>query len=224
MKGYCFRVPLAALLAAAVLLVGTTAMAAPAKTKLVYWTMWEPNPVFTAYLEEAGREFAKTNPQFEGVEIVKVPFSGYEAKYVATFMSKKGAPDIFIGSAFEWAGTYDFADKMPEDLTKAVDSSVFEFQKSIGVFKGIRYGLPSDGGPFQTLFINTDMMQEAGLDPNRPPKDLTEFLDYAKKMTKVDASGKVVRGGFGLRYKGHPWALPTSSCPFCMPSTPPSSI
>jgi ABC-type glycerol-3-phosphate transport system substrate-binding protein len=58
MKDIRCRAILAALLGVAVLLMGTTAMAAPAKTKLVYWTMWEPNPVFTAYLEEAGREFA----------------------------------------------------------------------------------------------------------------------------------------------------------------------
>ena len=155
------------------------------KVKLVYWTMWEPNPIFTAYLEEAGKEFAQKNPLCEGVEIVKIPFSGYEAKYLAGFMARKGAPDMFIGNAFEWAGTYDFADKMPEDLSKNVDGSVFDFQKTIGVFKGVRYGLPTDGGSFQLLYINTDMMQEAGLDPSKPPKDLQELLEYAKKMTQI---------------------------------------
>ena len=154
------------------------------------------------------------NPQLEGVEVVKIPFSGYEAKYLAGFMARKGAPDMFIGNAFEWAGTYDFADKMPEDLANNVDSAVFDFQKKIGVFKGVRYGLPTDGGCFQLLYINTDMMQEAGLGPTRPPKDMNELLEYAKKMTKYDASGKVIRSGYGVRYKGHPMGITDKFLPF----------
>jgi ABC-type glycerol-3-phosphate transport system substrate-binding protein len=129
-------------------------------------------------------------------------------------MARKGAPDMFIGNAFEWAGTYDFADKMPDDLAKNVDSLVFDFQKKIGVFKGVRYGLPTDGGCFQLLYINTDMMQEAGLDPNKGPKDLQELLEFAKKMTKYDANGKVIRGGFGVRYKGHPMGITDKFLPF----------
>jgi len=192
-------------------------MAAQKKVKLVYWTMWEPNPIFTAYLEEAGKEFAKKNPLCEGVEALKIPFAGFEAKYLAAFMARKGAPDMFIGNAFEWAGTYDFADKMPDDLVKNVDSTVFEFQKKIGIFKGVRYGLPTDGAPFQMLYINTDMMQEAGLDPNKPPRDLNELLEYAKKMTKYDASGKVIRSGYGVRYKGHPMGITDKFLPFLHP-------
>jgi ABC-type glycerol-3-phosphate transport system substrate-binding protein len=37
------------------------------KVKLVYWTHWEQNPIFNAYYAEAGKEFAKKNPQCEGV-------------------------------------------------------------------------------------------------------------------------------------------------------------
>ena len=216
-KGFRWSLGYGVIAAMMILVMAIPSIAAQQKVKLVYWTMWEPNPIFIAYLEEAGKEFAQKNPLCEGVEIVKIPFSGYEAKYLAGFMARKGAPDMFIGNAFEWAGTYDFADKMPEDLSKNVDGSVFDFQKTIGVFKGVRYGLPTDGGSFQLLYINTDMMQEAGLDPNKPPKDLQELLENAKKMTKYDSSGKVIRSGYGVRYKGHPMGITDKFLPFLHP-------
>jgi ABC-type glycerol-3-phosphate transport system substrate-binding protein len=190
----------------------STPTAAQKKVKLTYWTWWEPNPIFSEYLVEVGKDFAKKNPQCEGVEVVKIPFAGNEAKYLAAFMARKGAPDMFFGMTHDWAGTHDFADKMPEDLAKRVEEVALD--KITGVFRGVRYGLPAEGAQFQMLFINTDMMKEAGLDPNKPPKDLQEFLEYAKKMTKYDATGKVVRAGFGIRYKGHPVGITDKFLPF----------
>ena len=129
-KGGCWSFGFGVVAALLVLALAVPSMAAQQKVKLIYWSMWEPNPIYMAYLEKAGKEFAQKNPLCEGVEVVKVPFSGYEAKYLAGFMARKGAPDMFIGNAFDWAGTYDFADKMPEDLAKNVDSMVFDFQKN----------------------------------------------------------------------------------------------
>jgi len=111
------RIRFASVLISLVLLAGllmpTPSMTASQKVKLVYWSMWEPNPIYMGYLEKAGKDFAQKNPGVEGVEVVKIPFSGYEAKYLAGLMARKGAPDMFIGNAFEWAGTYDFADNIP---------------------------------------------------------------------------------------------------------------
>jgi len=117
-----------------ILILATSSMAAQKKVKLVYWTMWEPNPIFTAYLEEAGKEFAKKNPLCEGVEALKIPFAGFEAKYLAAFMARKGAPDMFIGNAFEWAGTYDFADKMPDISSADIAFSELANINAFGLF------------------------------------------------------------------------------------------
>ncbi len=60
------------------------AMAIPSmaaqKVKLVYWTMWEPNPIFNAYLEKAGKEFAQKNPLFEGVEVLSHEGSSFSRR------------------------------------------------------------------------------------------------------------------------------------------------
>ena len=191
-----------------------TASFAQKKVKLVYWTHWEQNPIFNAYYAEAGKEFAKKHPQCEGVEVVTIPFSGYEAKYLATFMARTGAPDIFNGMAHEWGGTYQFADRMPADLAKSVEENIPDVCKPVGKYAGVRYGIPIEGGNFQNMYINVEMFEEAGLDPNKPPQTFSELLDYAKKLTKTDGSGKITRSGYGIRYKGHPIGITDKFLPF----------
>ena len=186
-----------------VIALGITISAEPKKVKLVYWTHWEQNPLFNAYYVTAGKEFSKLHPECEGVEVVTIPYSGYEAKYLSTFMAKTGAPDIFNGAAYDWAGRYQFADEMPSSLAKNVDENAVNSALNAGVFNGVRYGIPVEGGNFMMMYINTDMYKEAGLDPNKPPTTFTELLEHAKKLTKYDANGKVIRSGYGIRYSGN---------------------
>ena len=58
--------------------------------------------------------------------------------------------------------------------------------------------------PFNTsnpmLYYNKDMFKAAGLDPDKPPRTWAEVEEYAKKLTKKDASGKVDRVRRGLRH------------------------
>ena len=60
---------------------------------------------------------------------------------------------------------------------------------------GKSYAVPAN---FATLLLyyNKDALAEAGL--SGPPKTMQEFADYAVKLTKKDASGKVVRYGVAL--------------------------
>ena len=37
------------------------------------------------------------------------------------------------------------------------------------------------------MFINVDMYEEVGLDPDQPPTTLDELLEHAKKLAKYDA-------------------------------------
>jgi len=67
------------------------------------------------------------------------------------------------------------------------------------------------GIPFQrstiVLFYNKDMFKEAGLDPNRAPGTWKEMLDYAQRLTKRDASGKVTQWGVQIPSSGFPYWL-----------------
>jgi sn-glycerol 3-phosphate transport system substrate-binding protein len=60
--------------------------------------------------------------------------------------------------------------------------------------------------PFNTsnpmVYYNKDMFKAAGLDPNKPPRTYAEVQDYARKLTKKDASGKVTQYGISIAVYG----------------------
>lgn len=180
--------------------------------KLVFWTMWDQNPEFNKWYETRGKDFAKKTG-YE-VEVVTIPYQGYEAKYLAAFMGKSGAPDMFMGMTHHWCGQYDFCDKMPADLLKAWDQSLPKYMLPVGMWKGARYGMPIEHGNFQMMYINVDLFKKAGLNPDRPPKSMDEWLAAMKKLTVLDAKGEPTQVGFAIRHKGHPVGITDKFLPF----------
>jgi sn-glycerol 3-phosphate transport system substrate-binding protein len=67
------------------------------------------------------------------------------------------------------------------------------------------------GIPFQrstiVLYWNKEMFKDAGLDPNRPPASWKEQVEYAQKLTKRDATGKVTQWGIQIPSSGFPYWL-----------------
>jgi sn-glycerol 3-phosphate transport system substrate-binding protein len=67
------------------------------------------------------------------------------------------------------------------------------------------------GIPFQrstiVLYWNKELFKEAGLDPNRAPENWKEMLEYARKLTKRDASGNVTQWGVQIPSSGFPYWL-----------------
>ena len=180
--------------------------------KLVFWTHWEQNPDFNKWYETKGKEFAKKTGT--EVEVVTIPYQGYEAKYLAAFIGKSGAPDFFNGMTHQWCGQYDFCDKMPADLEKSWDENLPKYMVPIGKWKGARYGIPIEHGNFQQMYLNADMFKKAGLNPDRPPKTMDEWLAAMKKLTVVDAKGEPTQVGFAIRHKGHPVGITDKFLPF----------
>ena len=181
---------------------------APAQTKkLVYWTHWDQQPDFNRWYAEKGKEFAKKTG-YE-IEVVTIPYQGYEAKYLAALMGKSGAPDFFNGMTHQWCGQYDFCDPMPQDLAKIWDESIPKYMVPIGKWKNVRYGTPLEHGNFQQMYMNVDLFKKAGLDADKPPKTLDEWLAAMKKLTSGDA-----QVGFALRHKGHPVGITDKFLPF----------
>ncbi|TMH66319.1 MAG: extracellular solute-binding protein [Betaproteobacteria bacterium] len=181
--------------------------------KLILWTHWEQNPDFNKWYEAKGKEFAKKTG-YE-VEVVTVPYQGYEAKYLAGFMAKSSAPDMFMGMTHQWCGQYDFCDKMPADLAKTWDENLPKYMLDVGKWKGARYGIPIEHGNFQQMYINVDMFKKAGLNPDDPPKTMDAFLADLKKLTIADPKGgEPTQVGFAIRSKGHPVGITDKFLPF----------
>ena len=55
-------------------------------------------------------------------------------------------------------------------------------------WQGRQYGIPFETNTL-VLFYNVDLFQEAGLDPNKPPKTWEELTSYAAKLTKDGVFG-----------------------------------
>jgi multiple sugar transport system substrate-binding protein len=194
------------------LLALVAAMAIPSQSaaqqkKLVFWTHWDQNPDFNKWYETKGKEFAKKSG-YE-VEVVTIPYQGYEAKYLAAFMAKSGAPDMFMGMTHHWCGQYDFCDKMPDDLAKIWEENLPKYMLPVGKWQNARYGMPIEHGNFQQMYINVDMFKKAGLNPDRPPKTFDEWLVAMKKLTTGEQ-----QVGFAIRSKGHPVGITDKFLPF----------
>jgi multiple sugar transport system permease protein len=147
---------------------------------------------------------------------VTIPYQGYEAKYLAAFMSKGSAPDIFMGMTHQWCGQYDFCDRMPADLEKLYDQNLPKYMADIGKWNGARYGIPIEHGNFQQMYINADMFRKAGLNPDDPPKTFTgDWLAAMKKLTISDPKGgDPTQVGFAIRSKGAPVGITDKFLPF----------
>lgn len=183
---------------------GDSATTKKGPVELVYMTEWEQFPEFNAYFAEKGKEFAKLYPEeCSGVKVITIPYSGYEAKFTTALGSDSSSVDFFKGLPNVWAGQFDYCDPMPKELADRLDKELADYLKPIGYYDGVRYGYPVEAGNFQQLYINVDMFEEVGLDPNKPPKTFDELLEYAKKLTKYDSKGNITVAGFPIRYTGN---------------------
>ena len=68
------------------------------------------------------------------------------------------------------------------------------------------YGLPTAVRSL-AVFYNKKLFEEAGLDPNKPPQTLEEFVEAAKKTTKRDGAGNLTTVGVTMDMAGqdHHW-------------------
>jgi multiple sugar transport system substrate-binding protein len=174
-------------LAAGVMALPTAAWAEP--VNISYLTHWAPETV--ALLENAAKEYAKTNPDV-AVTVRAVPFGDL----LTTLRSQGGDSE---GATI--AGIYDLwlpelaRDKLVAPAPDAVASEVkgawpagIVSAASVG---GTLYGIPNEIDVY-ALNYNKALFSEGGI--SAPPKTWDELKDAAAKLTKKDAGQQ----GFGM--------------------------
>ncbi len=180
-----------------------------------YWTHWcANNEFYEPFWSELGERFNDERPEVNfRIAVNCVPYEGYEARYTSAFEARRG-PQAYNGMTHVWAGEFDVAAPMPEDLADAIAEIMVPASEPYGMFEGRRYGIPIEGGNFMMMYINTDMFEEAGLDPNDPPRTYDEMLEYARQLTKYDDAGNITQAGFAIRFRGHPFGIADKAAPF----------
>jgi len=168
---------------------------ASAKIKI---TLWSGYPEIMPTYEAAAADYEKLHPD---VDIVPISFAlrDQERKLAVALPTGTG-PDIvesFLPTVFKYT---KFLHKLPADMREFRDESVYPAMTR----KDAEWGM-SWFANINTLYWNKRLFAEAGL-PG-PPKTYKEQLAYARKLTKQDATGDVIRSGYSLRLSGAGWGV-----------------
>lgn len=159
-------------------------------TKLIYWNGLTGSDGVT--MVEMVEAFTKENPDVS-VRVEMMPWDIYFDKLLTALVSGN-PPDLFLLHEFEipqfaskgvlgeTAGFYTSGggalpdDDFPDEMLNALE------------YEGKRYGVPIDRHGWG-IWINRDLFEEAGLDPDTPPANVEEFVELARKLT-LDANDK----------------------------------
>ena len=170
---------------------------AQASTTLSLWTGY---PELIPYYDAVAQAYKASHPEVS-VTTFSTSLREAEQKLSAAVPTGTG-PDIFdIGTNI----TVNFIDA---GLIEPNDPAIDQYLKSkawspqlVDFFStgGKSYGLPLLVST-AALYYNKTMFKEAGI--AQPPATFPEMLDAAKKLTKIDASGRMTRSGISLRLSG----------------------
>jgi len=164
--------------------------------KVVHWM--HHSPARAEIISNMAEEFMAENPEIE-IEIQTIPYSEYKTKLLAAIAAGSG-PDVaqIPANAMVEFYNYGLIQPFPAEILSAdymQDKCVPSVIEKL-VIEDELYGLPTD---VQTivLFYNPVLFEQAGLDPDRPPKDWNELIEYAKKLT-IWEDDKMVQCGLGI--------------------------
>ncbi|MDF0726325.1 extracellular solute-binding protein [Cytobacillus sp. S13-E01] len=173
--------------------------------ELEYWQYAYKSKV--DLMDELIKEFEDANPGIK-VKQTNFPYEQYNEK-VATLVPAGRGPDI-INLYYGWVPKYvdsGYLQPLPKDAfsDETIENEFFPLVESVKL-DGEYWAIPTAVRTL-ALFYNKDLFEKAGLDPNAPPKDWDELVDYATKLTERDANGKLITAGMAFELGGqlHNW-------------------
>ena len=188
---------------------GATLAQAPVEISF-YYPVAVSGPI-TKLIDQFAADFEKENP---GIKLKPIYSGSYQESITKALTAVKSndAPttsvllstDMFTLIDEEAIVPFDPLIKTPEDQAwlRGFYPAFMENSQTGGKTWGI---------PFQrstiVLYYNKEMFKDAGLDPNRAPATWKEMAEYAQKLTKRDASGKVTQWGVQIPSSGFPYWL-----------------
>ena len=202
---------LAAIVTASLTLAVAPAALAQAATEVSFYFPVAVGGPITKIIDGFAADFEKENP---GVKIKPIYSGTYQDTITKALTAVKGgeppvtsillSTDMYTLIDEDAIVPFDEYVKTPEDQAwlKSFYPAFMENSQTGGKTWGI---------PFQrstiVLYYNKEAFKEAGLDPNRPPANWKEMAEYAQKLTKRDASGRVTQWGVQIPSSGFPYWL-----------------
>jgi sn-glycerol 3-phosphate transport system substrate-binding protein len=202
------RLALLAVLLLAIAPLSALAQSTPLEIKFYYPTA--VGGPLTQIFDRYAKQFNDANPD---IKVVPTYAGGYDdiSAAVQTEIAGKGeGPDVAVMLAADLPTFIDngyivpaqqFIDKM-DDGKAYVDDFFPAFMRNSVDDQGQVWAIPFQRST-PVLYYNKDLFKQAGLDPEKAPKDDKELLDYAKKLTLPDGQ----RWGIEIPSDGFPYWL-----------------
>ncbi len=184
---------------------------AQAPTEISFFYPVAVGGTIAKYIDDLATEFTKENP---GIKLTPIYAGSYQDTIVKALTSHKaGTPPVTSVLL-----STDMFTLIDEDAIVPIDGFVKTADDKAwfnGFYKAFmlnsQTGGKTWGVPFQrstiVLYYNKELFKAAGLDPNKAPATWAEMADYAKKLTKKDASGKTAQYGVQIPSSGFPYWL-----------------
>ena len=174
-----------------------------------YYPVAVGGPV-TKIIDQMAADFEKENP---GIKVKPVYSGTYQESIVKALTAHKSGkpPHLAVLLSTDMFTLIDEDAIVPVDELAGADGKAWLGGFYEAFMMNSRTGGKTWGVPFQrstiVLYWNKELFKEAGLDPEKGPRNWDEMVAFAKKLTRTDASGNVTQWGVKIPSSGFPYWL-----------------
>jgi sn-glycerol 3-phosphate transport system substrate-binding protein len=186
------------------LIMGGCSKKASGKMELTFFYPVNVGGPLTALIDKICADFNQENPDITVKPVYTGNYDDTVAK-IQTAIQGKNPPDFFINLATQRFSMAASKAAIPLDELIAADGAAGKafiddflsgFMEDSWV-DGKIYSIPFQRSTM-IIYYNKDAFAEVGLDPEKPPANWKELVEYSQKLMKKDAAGNVTRYGVGL--------------------------
>ncbi len=188
--------------------------AGPALAQRVQVSFYYPVAVggpITKIVDGLAADFEKENP---GIEVKPIYSGTYQESIVKALTAvKSGEPPVLsvllstdMFTLIDEDAVIDWSSVATSAADKAWLKSFYPAFMLNSEAGGKIWGIPFQRSTI-VLYWNKELFKQAGLDPDHAPANWKEQLEYARKLTKRDASGNVTQWGIEVPSSGFPYWL-----------------
>jgi len=164
------------------------------KVTVTFWNGWTGGaaPVLVPKLVD------KFNSEHKNIVVKNVPMEWADlAKKMPLAVKAGKGPDVAVAHGDDVA-TYAAQGLLlkSDSIVKSLGYSAGDFPEGLmkaGEYKGAQYGIPWSVTPLG-LYVNKDVLKQAGIDPTTIPADKTSYMDALAKLKTAGIQGEWVDG------------------------------
>ena len=166
-----------------------------AQKTIVHWQ--HSSPAYDALIQELAQKFMEQNPDIK-VEIEIMPLGTFLERVTVALAAGAGPDTVQIRS--NWVQWLAAAGMLQPVQHPAIEEEFVPGPLGALHYNGSYYGYPTDAQTI-VLFRQPELYDRAGLDASVPPATWEELIEQARKIHRVDSTGKteimgVATGGY----------------------------